>query len=128
MSPHTCGENGKLSICLCVYMFIWYVRILYMNSALFVRRMQYFHIHVASRSCSRDETRKTERLNSQGNQCNKDLKNGEEKRGTISKTVTDYLTACFMTLPPTENRPSISVRVVIACENLNQRGLRDSIK
>ena len=47
--------------------------------------MQYFHIHVASRSCSRDETRKTEWLNSQGNQREKDLKNGEEKGGTIRR-------------------------------------------
>ena len=33
--PHTCGVNGKLSIC--VYMIVWYVRIPYMHSALFVR-------------------------------------------------------------------------------------------
>ena len=72
--------------------------------------MQYFHIHAASRSCSRDETRKIKWLNSQGNQRNKDMKNGEEKGGTISKTVTDYLTACFVTLPPTGSRPSISVQ------------------
>ena len=41
-----------------------------------------------SHSYSRDETRKTEQLNSQGNQHNRDLKNGEEKGGTISKKVT----------------------------------------
>ena len=66
--------------------------------------------HVASHSCSRDETRKTELLNSQGNQRNRDLKNSEEKGGTISKTVTDYLTACFVTLPTTGSRPSINVQ------------------
>ena len=90
--------------------------------------MQYFHIHVASRYCSRDETRKAEWLNSQGNQCNKDLKNGEEKGGTIGKTVTDYLTACLMTLPPMGSWPFISVQSGIVCENPNQRGLCDSIK
>ena len=102
--PHTCGENGKLTICLygtCV------IRISILP---YLFTMQYFHIHVASRSCSKDETRKTERLNSQGNQRNTDLKNGEEKGGTISKTVTEYLTVCFVTLPPTGSRPSISVQ------------------
>ena len=38
------------------------------------------------------------------------LKNGEEKGGTISETVTDYLTAWFVTLPPTGSRPSINVQ------------------
>ena len=94
-------------------MFIWYVRIPYMNSALFVHDAIFPHcslVHVASHSCSRDETRKTEGVNSQGNQHNRDLQNSEEKGGTISKTVTYYLTACFMTLPPTGSRSSISVQ------------------
>ena len=74
----------------------------YMHSALFVRDAIFPHctlVQVATHSCSRDETRKTESLNSQGNQRNRDLKNGEEKGGTISKMVTDYLTACFVTPP-----------------------------
>ena len=78
------------------------------DSALFVRDAIFPHctsVHV--HSCSRDETRKTEWLNSQGNQRNRDLKNGEEKGGTISKAVTDHLTVCFVTLPPTGSRPSI---------------------
>ena len=69
------------------------MRIPYIHSALFVRDAIFPHctlVHVASHSCSRDETRKTEWLNSQGNQRNRDLKNSEEKGGTISKTVTDY--------------------------------------
>ena len=56
--------------------------------ALFVRDAifpQCTLVHVASHSCSRDKTRKTEWLNSQGNQRNRDLKNGEEKGGTISR-------------------------------------------
>ena len=45
--PHTCGENGKLSIYMCIYMFVWYVRIPYMHSALFVRDAIFPHlIHV----------------------------------------------------------------------------------
>ena len=96
-----------------------------MNFALFVCDAIFPHwtlVHVASHSCSRDKTRKTERLNSQGNQHNRDLKNGGERGGTISKTVTDYLTACFVTLPLMGSRPSISVQSdYIACENPNQR-------
>ena len=85
-------------------MFVWYVRIPYI---LFVRDAIFPHctlIHVASHSCSRDEIRMAEQS---GNQRNRDLKNGEEKGGRISKTVTDYLTACSVTLPPTWSRPSI---------------------
>ena len=88
------------------------MRIPYIHSALFVHGAIFPHctlVHVTSHSCSRDETRKTEWLNSQGNQRNRDLKNGEEKGGTISKTMTDYLTACFVTLP-TASWPSISVQ------------------
>ena len=91
-------------------MYIWYVHIPYIHSALFVCDAIFPHctlVHLASHSCSRDNTRKTEWLNSQGNQCNRDLKNGEEKEGTISKTVTDYLTACFVTVLPTGSRPSV---------------------
>ena len=72
-------------------MYIWYVRIPYIRSALFVRDAIFPHctlVYVASHSCSRDETRKTEWLNSQGTQRNRDLKNSEEKGGTISKAVT----------------------------------------
>ena len=38
-SPHTCGENGKLSIyfLIYIYIYIWYVRIPYIHPALFVR-------------------------------------------------------------------------------------------
>ena len=53
------------------------VRSIYIRSALFVRDAIFPHwtlVHVASRSCSRDETRKTEWLDSQGNQRNRDLK------------------------------------------------------
>ena len=64
-------------------------------------------VHVASHSRSRYEIRMAEQS---GNQCNRDLKNAEEKGGTISKTVTDYLTVCFVTLLPTWNRPSISLQ------------------
>ena len=72
--PHTCGENGKLSI----YMYVWYVRIPYIYILPHLCAMQYFHIacwymvHV-NHCCSRDKTSRTERLNN-GNQCNRDLK------------------------------------------------------
>ena len=72
----------------CLYIYTWYVRIPYIHSALFVRDAifpQCALVHVASHSYSRDKTRKTEWLNSQGNQRNRDLKNGEEKGGTISR-------------------------------------------
>ena len=42
--PHTCGLNENLSIYLYVYMFIWYVRIPYMNSTLFVRDAIFPHV------------------------------------------------------------------------------------
>ena len=64
----------------------------YIRSALFVHNAIFPHctlVHAASQSCSRDKTRKTERLDSQGNQRNRDLKNGDEKGGMISKMVTD---------------------------------------
>ena len=35
--PHTCGENGKLSVYLYIYIYIQYVRIPYIHPALFVR-------------------------------------------------------------------------------------------
>ena len=38
--PHTCGENGKLSI----YMYVWYVRIPYIHILPHLCAMQYFHI------------------------------------------------------------------------------------
>ena len=62
---------AKMENCLyiCLYMCIRYVHISYMNFALFVCDAIFPHwtlVHVASHSCSRDETRKTERLNSQG--------------------------------------------------------------
>ena len=44
-------------------LYIWYVRIPYIRSALFVRDVIFPRCtldHVASHSCSRDETRKTE--------------------------------------------------------------------
>ena len=91
--PHTCGENGKLSIYLLIYIYIWYVRIPYMHSALFVRDAIFPHCILGSciTACSRDKTRKasrTERLNS-GNQRNRDLKKAR-KGGTTSKTEADY--------------------------------------
>ena len=77
-----------------MFIYLGYVHIPYMNSALYVCVVIFPHrslVHVASHSCSRDETRKTEWLNNQGNQRNRNLKNGEEKGGTINKTVTVYL-------------------------------------
>ena len=100
-----------------------------MHSALFVRDAIFPHctlVHVASHSRLRYEIRMAEQS---GNQHNRDLKNAEEKGGRISKTVIDYLMACFMTLPPTWSRPSISLQSdYIACENPNHRCLCDSIK
>ena len=95
----------KMENCICL--FVWYVCILYMYSALFVRDAHCTLGHVVPTLAQ--ETRLAEWLNSQGNQHKRDLKNGEEKGGTISKTVTDYLTTCYVTLPPAESWPSISV-------------------
>ena len=42
--PHTCGENGKLSIYMFICRYVWYVRIPYMHSALFVRDAIFPHV------------------------------------------------------------------------------------
>ena len=73
--------------------------------------MQYFHIgrwftYLATFA---QETRLTRQAEQSGQPTQKGLENGEEKGGMISETVTDYLTACFVTLPPTGSRSSISV-------------------
>ena len=47
--PHTCGENGKFYIYLYI-MFVWYVRIPYMHSALFVRDAIFPHLVHVERS------------------------------------------------------------------------------
>ena len=67
--PHTCGVNGKLSIYIYIYMYICLVRTysVYIHPAPFVRDAIFPHcmlIHVDHR-CSRDETSRIERLNSE---------------------------------------------------------------
>ena len=42
--PNTCGVNGKLSIYIYICLFVWYVRIPYMHSALFVRDAIFPHV------------------------------------------------------------------------------------
>ena len=76
--PHTCGENGKLSIYLYIYIYIWYVRIPYMHSALFVRDAIFLHYILGSciTACSRDKTRKAEQWES----TQQGFENGEERR------------------------------------------------
>ena len=68
-------------------MYIWYMRIPYVHSALFVRDAISRHctlVHVASHSRSRDKTSKTERLNSHaGEPTQLGLENSEEMGGTI---------------------------------------------
>ena len=74
--PHTCGENGKLSIYIYVYICICLVRAysVYIYILPHLCAMQYFHIDCNHwHCCSRDKTSRTERLNS-GNQRNRDLK------------------------------------------------------
>ena len=75
-SPHTCGENGKLSIYIYIYLliyiyiYIWYVRIPYIyTSCPICARCNISTLHVGSR----EKTNRTERLNS-GNQRNRNLK------------------------------------------------------
>ena len=115
-SPHTCGENGNIASCTNRAEYIYGIHT-YQTGTL---------VHVAGHSRSRYEIRMAEQS---GNQRNRDLKNAEGKGGRISKTVTDYLTACFVTLPPTWSWPSISLQSdYIACENPNHRCLFDSIK
>ena len=49
--PHTCGVNGKLSIYLFIYIYIWYLRIPYIHPALFVRDAIFPHcmlVHVTT--------------------------------------------------------------------------------
>ena len=74
--PHTCGENGKLSI----YMYICLVRTysVYIHPAPFVRDA-IFPCCMLVHCCSRDKTSKTERLNS-GHQRNRDLKTARKGR------------------------------------------------
>ena len=43
-SPHNALHSPSIFICLYVYMFIWYVRIPYMNSALFVRDAIFLYV------------------------------------------------------------------------------------
>ena len=71
--PHTCGENGKLSIYIYIYMYIymyiWYVRIPYMyTSCPICARCNISTLHAGScnHCCSRltrDKTSRKERLN-----------------------------------------------------------------
>ena len=73
-------KTEKKSISIYIYIVCAYPCI---HSALFVRDTIFPHctlVHVASHSCSRDKTSKTERLNSQGNQCNRDLKTVKKGR------------------------------------------------
>ena len=65
--PHTCGENGKLSI------YIYMVRAYSVyTSCPICARCNISTLHV-NHCCSRDKTNRTERLNS-GNQRNRNLK------------------------------------------------------
>ena len=79
-SPHTCGENGKLSICIyicmyiyiCIYIYVWYVRIPYIyTSCPICARCNISTLPVTTGTVAQ-ETRLKERLNS-GNQRNRDL-------------------------------------------------------
>ena len=81
--PHTCGENGKLSIYLLIYIYIWYVRIPYMHSALFVRDAIFPHCILGSciTACSRDKTRKAEQWES----TQQGFENGEEREALLAR-------------------------------------------
>ena len=66
--PHTCGENGKLSICI----YVWYVCIPYIyTSCPICARCNISTLPVTTGTVAQ-ETRLKERLNS-GNQRNRDL-------------------------------------------------------
>ena len=74
--PHTCGENGKLSI----YIYIWYVRIPYMHSALFVRDAIFPHC-IKRRLLKRQDYRKAEQWES----TQQGLENGEEREALLAR-------------------------------------------
>ena len=69
---HTCGENGKLSIYIYIYIYGTYVFRIYIHPAPFVRDAIFPHCMLVH-CCSREKTNRTERLNS-GNQRNRNLK------------------------------------------------------
>ena len=73
--PHTCGENGKLSI----YIYIWYVRIPYMHSALFVRDTIFPHCTLNHCLLKRQDYRKAEQWES----TQQGLENGEEREALL---------------------------------------------
>ena len=74
--PHTCGENRKLSI----YIYIWYVRIPYMHSALFVRDAIFPHCTLNHCLLKRQDYRKAEQWES----TQQGLENGEEREALLA--------------------------------------------
>ena len=84
--PHTCGLNGKLSICIYICRYVWYVRIPYMHSALFVRDAIFPHCtlgscNTAKSACSRDRTRKAEQWES----TQQGFENSEERAALLAR-------------------------------------------
>ena len=74
---HPCGENGKLSI----YIYIWYVRIPYMHSALFVRDAIFPHCTLSHCLLKRQNYRKAEQWES----TQQGLENGEEREALLAR-------------------------------------------
>ena len=113
----------KTENCLYIYIYIWYVRMPYMHSALFVRDAIFPHCILGSciTACSRDKTRKAEQWES----TQQGFENGEEREALLVRPRLIIDGACFVTLPPAG---SAQCTERSACENSNHRGLRDSIK
>ena len=75
----------KTENCLYIYIYIWYIRILYMHAALFVRDAILPHCTLNHCLLKRQDYRKAEQWES----TQQGLENGEDG-GTTSETETDY--------------------------------------
>ena len=77
--PHTCGENGKLYIY--IYIYIWYVHIPYIHSAIFVRDAIFPHCTLNHCLLERQDYRKAEQWES----TQQGLENGEEREALLAR-------------------------------------------